>query len=699
MENFLLPPLRQELTLHAGPEQQDGSPGWVLHDPAANRFFLLGWASFEMLSRWDAQDASHLMKAVHAQTTLTVDMSDISHLVQFLRENQLLQTQSSEELWRLHQYRHRGYLSWLLSHYLFFRIPLVRPDAFLSRVLPWTGWVFRPVFWWVMALITLSGLFMVSQQWDAFTHTFSHYGGWMAAVGIAVALSVAKVVHEMGHALTARHFGCRVPAMGIAFLVMVPVLYTDTNDAWKLPSRRQRLLIGGAGMMAELTLASCATLLWCFLPDSPIRAGVFLLASTTWLATLVINASPFMRFDGYFLLSDLLQMPNLHARVFSLARWHLRRGLLGLDDPEPEHFSPSRQRGLLFFAWVTWLYRLVIFTSIAFLVYHLFFKTLGIMLLMVELGWFVVRPFVNELQVWWQRRHDLRWGFRTRRTLFCFVALVLFLVVPWQRGVSVPAVMEAQQSQTIYVPEDAQVGKVNVHDGDWVQQGQVLAVLTSDNLDYQIEQAEVIAANLAWQVAQQPFSQALDEQGGALKKLESAAQQQIESLLRQQARLTLTAPFSGRVADVSDALKAGTVVVQGEQLMQVLGKEGVRGEGWVDEETVTTLQTGDAALFVPDSGETMAIRCKVGKIDRLNQTSLDQPLLASVYGGSIPVQINNQRLVPINTIFRVRLEPCEARQAPAHEQAGKVVLQSSHRSYLQRGWQWLVVSLGREAGL
>ncbi|WP_353613300.1 HlyD family secretion protein [Mangrovibacter phragmitis] len=229
-------------------------------------------------------------------------------------------------------------------------------------------------------------------------------------------------------------------------------------------------------------------------------------------------------------------------------------------------------------------------------------------------------------------------------------------------------------------------------------------MLTSDNLNYQIAQAKVIAANLAWQVAQQPFSQALDEQGGALKKLESAAQQQVESLLRQQARLTLTAPLSGhmvsgRVADVSDALKSGTVVAQGEQLMQVLGKEGVRGEGWVDEETATTLHTGDAAFFVPDSGETRAIRCKVGKIDRLNQATLDQPLLASVYGGSIPVQINNQRLVPINTIFRVRLEPCEARQAPERELAGKVVLQSAHRSYLQRGWQWLVVSLGREAGL
>jgi putative peptide zinc metalloprotease protein len=84
-----------------------------------------------------------------------------------------------------------------------------------------------------------------------------------------------------------------------------------------------------------------------------------------------------------------------------------------------------------------------------------------------------------------------------------------FFAVPWQRGVSAPAVMEAAQSQALYVPEDARVGQVNVHDGDWVAQGQVLAVLTSDSLDYQIAQAKIIAANLAWQVAQQPFLRGL----------------------------------------------------------------------------------------------------------------------------------------------------------------------------------------------
>src|SRR5688500_3708598 len=156
-------------------------------------------------------------------------------------------------------------------------------------------------------------------------------------------MSFAKVLHELGHAYTAHRHGCRVPAMGAAFLVLWPVLYTDTNEAWKVASRNARLQIGAAGMAAELALAACATLLWSFLPDGPLRSGVFLLSTSTWIITLAVNLSPFMRFDGYFLLSHLLNTPNLHERAFAFGRWHLREWLFGLGAPEPEAVGRGRR--------------------------------------------------------------------------------------------------------------------------------------------------------------------------------------------------------------------------------------------------------------------------------------------------------------------------------------------------------------------
>ena len=144
------------------------------------------------------------------------------------------------------------------------------------------------------------------RNWDVFQSTFIYFFSTEGLFLFLLAVFLAKIVHELGHAYTAKLYGLRVPTMGIAFLVLWPVLYTDTSDAWKLPNRRQRLSIAAAGMLAEIGLAGIATLLWSFLPDGPIRSALFMVATTTWIITLLINSNPFLRFDVYFFLSDFL---------------------------------------------------------------------------------------------------------------------------------------------------------------------------------------------------------------------------------------------------------------------------------------------------------------------------------------------------------------------------------------------------------
>lgn len=702
MSGSFLPSLRQDLSLHAGPTQADGSPSWMLHDPAANRFYQLGWPSFEILARWSLGEADAVRDAVNRDTPLTIDEQDVLAVADFLSRHQLVQIVSTEQnrrLWRLYQASRPSRAMWLLKNYLFFRVPLIRPEALLARLAPLFAWLFTPRFWWGMGALTLLGAFLVSRRWDEFTHTFSGYTGVGAVLGIGLSLGFAKVLHEMGHALTAHRFGCRVPAMGVAFLVLMPVLYTDTNDAWKLPSRRQRLLIGAAGMLAELMLAAIATLAWALLPDGPLRAGAFLLATTTWLATLAINASPFMRFDGYFLLADWLGLPNLHARAFALARWQLRRSLLGLDDPEPEVFPPSRRRGLILFAWATWLYRLVLFLSIALLVYHLFFKALGLFMLAVELGWFIVRPIASELAIWWQRRGELGWQRETRRSAAVLAALTLLVAVPWQSEVASPAVLEALQAQGLYAPVASEILQVAVKPGQQVKAGQPLLRLHAGTLAAQLTLAQVRERALAEQLARQPFDPELQQQGPVLFKQWQAAVQQVEGLRRQAERLVLRAPFDGRVADLSEAVAVGTVIAEGERLLDVVGPSGVKGEAFVDEAGLLGLARGNDAVFVPDSGERWAVHCKLGQIDRLNLPTLDSPLLASTYGGPIATEQRGQALVPLQAVFRVRLEQCDSQRAPAREMAGVARLDGPYRSWLQRGLRWAMALFQREAGL
>ena len=697
-----LPPLRQELTLNPAPAAPDGSPCWTLHDPATNQFYQLGWAAFEILSRWSLGTVEAVAEAVNAQTTVQVEPQDVVGLAQFLGGHHLTLAAGAQDTARLavSAARHRpGVAKWLLKNYLFLRVPLVRPMPFLRRAYPWIAFVYRRGFWWLTLAALLLGLYLVSRQWDAFVHTFRAYASWQGLLGLALALSFAKVAHELGHAFTAYRHGCRVPTMGFALLVMWPVLFTDTNEAWKLKSRRARLQIGAAGVLAELALAAWATLLWSFLPDGPLRAGVFMLATSTWLVTVAINASPFTRFDGYYLLGDWLNVPNLHERTFALGRWWLRERLFGFGDPPPEALPRRLYRFLIGFAWVTWLYRFALFLSIALLVFHVFFRALGFVLMGVEIGWFLALPIVRELAFWWRRRGELRWNRQTIRTAVLAAALVLAVAWPWQRTVRAPAVLGQAQAQVVYTPGASRLVTLAAREGQRVEAGEVLAQLASPELDYQLASARQQAAQLQWQVERQPFDEDLRALGPALRKRWDTARQSVAGFEAERGRLTLRAPFAGRVVDLAAGLHAGEWLKGGEPVFGLVGAGGVKGDAFVDEAALARLAPGQPADFVPALPEQPTLHCRVAGIDRLNLAVLDEPYVASVYGGEIAaLHQPDGSLVPLESTFRVRLNGCDPGSSLPREMPGQAVIRGEARSLAGRFARWLGAIVRREAG-
>src|SRR5690606_32070695 len=144
-----------------------------------------------------------------------------------------------------------------------------------------------------------------------------------------------------------------------------------------------------------------------FLPDGIFKSAAFILATTSWVLSLVINLNPFMRFDGYYILSDLLGVKNLQQRSFALGKWKLRETLFRLNLPPPEVLDKSLISKLVIYAWGVWIYRFFLFLGIALLVYHFFFKVLGIILFIVEILWFIVLPIAKELSWWWDLRKKI----------------------------------------------------------------------------------------------------------------------------------------------------------------------------------------------------------------------------------------------------------------------------------------------------
>jgi len=693
-------PLRDEITLHPGPRGADGSPSWTLEDPAAGRWYRIGWLEFEILARWSIGPPEAIAAAISRETPLRPSVAQVEGFARFLVLGNLVACRGDKGVARLCAQAaagRPGYLMWLIKHYLFLRIPLVRPDPFLSATYPWLGWLFSR---WFAALTVLAGalgLGLIARRWDEFRATFLHFFSWEGAALMALALFGAKLAHELGHAYSARRHGCSVPTMGVALLVLWPVLYTDTSGAWKLTGRGQRLAIGAAGIRAELTIAAFAALAWSLLPDGPGRSVAFLLATSTWVLTLVVNLNPFMRFDGYYLLADALDVANLQERSFALARWRLREALFGFGDPPPERPAPRLERILVLYAFGTWLYRFFLFLGIAFLVYYLFFKLLGILLFLVEIWWFIMRPIVRELGWWLKRRRHARPG----RAALVMVGLPLVLagvlLFPWQQTVHLPAVLRAERQVALFVDTPAQLVEAQVQAGTRVHAGQLLFRFEQPDLTYDLSQAERRAALAAWQVDYQSVSRELADRSRVLWQELESARVEAARLRSELARLEIRAPFDGVMVDPLEPLALGEWLPKGTVLALLVDDRTAVVEAYLAESEIERLGPQARGRFYPDDLAQAPVPLQVVSIDGANSRVLNQPLLASSHGGRIAVRQDERgNAIPESPIYRVILAGRTA--APAAVLVGQAVLEAGHDNLARRLWAGLVATLIRESG-
>lgn len=698
-----LPALREELALLPGPALSDGQPSWTLHDPVRNRFFSLDWPTLEILKRWSLDDTEAIITDIATHTTLHLDARDIEGVVRFLDSNQLLQPTGADSASHLTGRLERlqgSRLNWLLHHYLFFRIPLIRPDAWLDRWLGVASWFFTRTFA-VLTLFALAfGLSQVARHWERFSASLVDTFNWEGLVAYGVALFAVKLLHELGHAFTAKRYGCRIPSMGVAFLVLWPMAYTDTNDVWRLTSRQQRLQVAAAGILTELVVAAWATLAWALLPDGALRSAAFVLATTSWVATLAINASPFMRFDGYFILSDALEIPNLHERSFALARWQLRELLFCLGDEPPEQFAPLRQRLLIAFAWVTWLYRLVVFLSIAALVYHFFIKVVGILLFLVEIVWFIALPIRHELQAWLKRWPEIR-GLRRSRFSAAMLALLLGLtIVPWPNSIATSGLLRPAEVWPVFAPGGAQIERLEHKSGDSLAAGDEILALAAPELASRRASAQARIERLRWQAATAGFDVESRQRLQSSEEERATAEAELNNLNEELARYTPKAPFAGTLRDLDPDLQVGQWVGKQEKLALLVGQHGQIVETYLDEDVIKAIALGDSGIFLPEGGGGPGLALSVSNIDSDASRVLILRQLSTPAGGHVLTRDRKTQRVPERAVYRVILK-VDAPQDELSGQSwrGKVVIRGQWQAPASRYLRNALSVLVREAGL
>ncbi len=697
--------LRPDVNLYPSVPLANGSPTWVLHDQVGNRFFEIGWLEFEIISRWRLNNAQAIIAAVNRETALTIGENDIKRTGLFL-DNQQLLLNDAATLARKHRQaaqRKKGNIfKFLVSHYLFFRIPLVWPDTFLSN----TMWLARPFFTatfrWLLAGAALLSLFLVLRQWDAFIRTTLEFLSWDSLLYYIAAVIVAKCFHELGHAYCCKFHGLHVPVMGVAFLVFWPFLYTDTGESWKLTSRAKRLQIVISGMAAEATLAVISTLAWTILPPGVLRNTAFFLATTSWIMTLMVNISPFMRWDGYYLLSDLTGLKNLQPRSMELAKWRLRELIFGFGDLPPEDIAPSTQRFMILYAVGVWLYRLVIFFGIAVMVYHFFIKVLGILLALIEILWFIWFPIQKELVVWYKKRGEMHWNRHSAVSVSLLVLLALLFFVPWRSYTLLPAVLRPAEFTELYPPAAVRVEKIYVREQKAVKKGEPLFELASPELLFNLKQAaaEMKLAEALLQRANTDVDLLREQREIAIEQ-NVKAQQLYQGYKKKEAQLHITAPFDGVMVYIPDEIQPGLWLGE-EQTLGMLANTGGRTLvfAYTDSEGLATLSEGAQGVFYAEHFNKENLPVSVIHISRVNTEFLNEPLLASVHKGPIAVEPPEQpgRYRPKESIFLVILA-VERKDLPlAAIQRGYVRVASEPRSYALRIWRNLHSLLIRESG-
>lgn len=431
--------------------------------------------------------------------------------------------------------------------------------------------------------------------------------------------------------------------------------YTDTNEAWKIPDRRKRLQISSAGIATEAMLAAWALLAWSLLPDGALRSAMFFVASVSLGITIALNASPFMRFDGYFIICDLLEMPNLHQRSFALARWRLREWLFKLNEPKPEVFTAWKQTGLILFAWATWLYRLVLFIGIALMVYHLFTKLLGVMLFIIEIYWFIWFPLRSELREWVKRKTAIFQSSRARVTGALSALLLVIFAIPLPTQVAVYALFKPTEIWPVYAPGPAMVHALYARHGQEVKAGQALLQMNAPDVTLQMDISQSRWQRLTWQAATSGMPAAQQGTPLALSQTQlKSAQAEFERAQEMQKRYQPHSPFAGRFLLHDPDMLAGQWLDKNEKVGVVIGHEPWRIETWVDEEQARRITIGASALFIAP-GLPHTLKAKVDSIDKDTTRVLPDGQLTAAQGGHILVREQQGKWLPDQGVYRVSL--------------------------------------------
>jgi putative peptide zinc metalloprotease protein len=700
-EQKRVPPLRQDIELHLGPRTRAGMPTWVLRDPAADAYLHIGAREFEIVARWDIGEQTAIAECVNVETTYTATPDDVARVAQFLGRHGLLKADGAT-LYKHHKAaaeNGRAVLPKLLGSLLFQRFPLVAPQRFLDR----TAWLaapfFMPAFWWCVLATFILAAAMIAREGSRFIASLSAMMSLEGAALVAVLLFASKATHELAHAYAARRHGADVPVLGVSFVILYPLLFVETSAAWTVRIRRHRVVIAAAGVMAEAALAVIALAAWPFLEPGGWRDAAGFCGTTLILVSVAFNANPLMRFDGYYILSEVLGVDNLQSRSLDLVRWKLHGLVSGARAPSPEPEIPRRLAAvMLAYGTGALIWRGIIYLGFIYAIQLLLPAALALPLSLAIATVFIAMPLLAEARQIIRAPEARSRGGRGRLAAVAFAVLAL-LIIPWRSTVTLPMMYDGGESHDVFAPEPAQLCALDVAGGASVVAHQPLARLCAPDIDYDVQRAGQRAIGLDRVIAQHLTGQAYHAALPMRSEERARAGAEIAGLQARQARLTITAPVSGRLIFVERGLSVDQWVSTGQPLFRIV-RPGVRKvTAYAEERDLAHVVATADVEFWFEGWPLTTFKGTVEAILEEGVRSLDDAALAISNGGPIAVRAGgNGVLMPELALYKIRIRVAAADQLPDARLRGYARIATPPRNLLDRIVQRAIGLWRRELG-
>lgn len=657
---------------------------YKLYDTASNEFYQIGLIELEILKRWHLSNQDLIVLSINDETCYNITNYNVEALYQFLDANNLLCKQGSavaENFIQKHQIQKKEhFLSALTKKYLFFRIPLFTPDKQITYLYnKLKQFISYKTLCFIIG-VTLIGVIGILSEWEYYTQYFYNLISPKGTVYALISLFIAKIMHELAHALTTKHFGCKIYNMGVAFIVLFPMLWTDTSDSWRLKKDSQRMAIALAGVGTELALAGLASFLWVILPEGELKTMMLAFSGVTWIGTIAVNFNPLMKFDGYYAFSDFLKIPNLQSRSLSHIKGILRHALFGWNNKIQDHVSSSVKRIFCIYGFCCLIYRIFLFTGIAIIVYHALPSPFGIIMGGIEVFWFLIYPVINEIKIAILNKAEWFPNKRFSKNIKIAVIISILMVFPINNNINGFGVYRSSDEVLMSNLYNVQIKEVFFKNGDKVKKGDKVYEMHSPILENKHQQLNIKLNQLTNEYNQYVANNSTRNKAFIVQREISSVSANIQNIAQQMHSLNIISPVNGEIHDIPDGIKKDTWLNSNEFLGFLISDTSYV-EAFISEFDIDNINIGDKAKFYPSKDGISPIYLKVAKIEKTRVKEMPYRELLFNYGGGVIFKEKDQTKA-LSSYYRVLLSATTTDNKKLHYLPGDVVISGKYSNII-----------------